>query len=217
MSLMHSAVWVSLGLYARIFHRKVQLQFLCWVAKRRFQEIEDLMYFVGFVFKEITPRFSAIRLYLLNDMGYGTDSHGQRVSSICWNAPIALTVYMDECPYLGLGIELRGKTLCIRQMQGVKGVKQLPELHGWPELLVRTCMNYAETHGLREVRVYKADQEIGFAFPQIEASEGQTKKEAIEAHQNRMRCRYDRTAQKLKFKKNKRYYVWKVPPQALAA
>ena len=203
-----------LGLYVRIFYRKAQLRLLCRIAHKRISEVEDLANFVGLVFKEATPLFSAIRLIMLKDMGYATDTQGQRVVPLCWNAPIAIVVYMAELPYIGLGVELRGQSLCVRQMQGVRGAMPLRNLRDWPEILVKTCMAYAEDKGLKEVRVYKADQEIGFEHPEIDFQEDQNREEAIKAHQDRMRRRYDRTAQKLKFEKKKRYYMWKVPPKA---
>jgi len=149
-----------LGLYVRIFYRKAQLRLLCRIAHKRISEVEDLANFVGLVFKEATPLFSAIRLIMLKDMGYATDTQGQRVVPLCWNAPIAIVVYMAELPYIGLGVELRGQSLCVRQMQGVRGAMPLRNLRDWPEILVKTCMAYAEDKGLKEVRVYKADQEI---------------------------------------------------------
>ena len=203
-----------LGLYVRIFYRKAQLRLLCRIGHKRISEVEDLANFVGLVFKEATPLFSAIRLIMLKDMGYATDTQGQRVVPLCWNAPIAIVVYMAELPYIGLGVELRGQSLCVRQMQGVRGAMPLRNLRDWPEILVKTCMAYAEDKGLKEVRVYKADQEIGFEHHEIDFQEDQNREEAIKAHQDRMRRRYDRTAQKLKFEKKKRYYMWKVPPKA---
>ena len=203
-----------LRLYARIFYRKVQLRLLCRIAHKRIGEVESLANFVGLVFKEGTPLFSAVHWITLKNMGYATNADGQRIVPLCWNAPIAIVVYLEELPCLGLGVEFRGRALCIRQMQGVRGAMLLRNVRDWPELLVKTCMAYAEENGLKEVRVYKADQEFGFEHPEIEPEGEQQRTEVIKAHQDRMRRRYDRTAQKLKFKKKKRYYVWKVPPQA---
>jgi|GEM_PF-1799799 len=203
-----------LGLYVRIFYRTVELRLLCRIAHKRIDEVKDFTNFVGLVFKEVTPLFSSIRYMTLKGMGYATDEQGEIVAPLCWNAPIAIVVYLGELPYFGLGVELRGRVLSIRQMQGVRGAIPLQKLKGWPDLLVRTCMAYAEEKGFKEVRVYKADQELGFTHPEVEPQEGQSREEAVKAHQNRMRRRYDRTAQELKFEKKKRYYRWLVPPKA---
>jgi hypothetical protein len=147
----------------------------------------------------------------LNDMGHAVDEHGKRVGGLCWNCPIAILVYLDDQPCYGLGVEFRGKALCIRQMQGVQGNPPLTDLRDWPELLVQACIRCAERAGLKEVRIYKADQDIGYYYPANDRKEGQTYEEFVKAHQDRMRRRYDRVAQKMKFKKQKKYYSREIP------
>jgi hypothetical protein len=195
----------------RLFYRKLILRFLCRTAKRRIKEVERLGLSLGVAVRDRTPLFSSVHMGLFNDMGYPSDADGVKVGPICWNCPIGFTFYIAEQPYFGLGVELRRQVLCIRQMQGVPGAKPLRNLKDWPELLVFACTVYAQKHGLKEVRIYKADQDISFEYPFVETKNGQSQKDADDAHRSRMRHRYDGTARKLKFKKKKRYYVWEVP------
>lgn len=197
-----------LRLQARIFFRKLELRLLCNEASTRYDEIDRLGHIVGHAFNEQVPNFTYVHMFILNNTGHATDE-GERINSLCWDSPIALTVHIDELPCLGLGIELRGKVLSIRQMQGVRGAQPLANLKDWPTTLVRCCMAHAEAEGLDEVRVYKADQDLTYEAPYLE--EGLDSPEAIRKHQDRMRRRYDRTASDLGFEKKKRYYVWRVP------
>ena len=214
MHLLHiRGAWLPLRVIASLFYRKVELRFLCKVANKRWEEVDLLTHMVGMAFRSKTPSLTGVRCFTLNDMGHAVDANGKQIDSLCWNVPIAITIYLDGNPYIGLGVELRGRALCIRQMQGVAGVRFPKAIQDWPELLVKACITHAESIGLSEVRIYKANQDFGFEYPTIELQEGQKWDDVVKAHQDRLRRRYDRVAQSLKFKKKKRYYVWEIPPE----
>ncbi len=85
--------------------------------------------------------------------------------SVCWQAPIAITLYVDGKAALGLGVELRGGVLAVRQLQGGRGVRLPKELHDWPALFVQACIAYAKERGLKAVRLYRADQDPNYRWP----------------------------------------------------
>lgn len=202
-----------------IYHRRLEVYLLYyWAVLTRSRDIELLMGTIGKAVYGRTPFFSGVYYATMKGIGYPTDRDGQR-GPICWAVPVSFIVHINELPYFGLGIEFRGKSLCIRQMQGVGGAVPLCELKDWPELLAHACMLYAVQVKLKEVRIYKADQDLNFECPEIEPApdrgEGTSLVEryieAKKAHQQRMRRRYDRTASDLGFIKKKKFYVWKNP------
>lgn len=201
-------------LSARIHYRKLEV-FLLYPRTNRHakQHIKILLVLIHQAMKERASLFSGIHWATVKGIGHLTRADGS-YSELCWSAPLCITVYLADRPYFGLGLELRGKALCVRQLQGVKDAIPTEKLRAWPTLLVSACMAYAMKVGLKEVRVYKADQDLNFDYPLLELREGETRQQAKSRHQDRMRRRYDRTAQELKFKKKKRYYVWENPAQA---
>jgi hypothetical protein len=201
-------------MFARLFYRKFQLRLLGREADKRIADVDALSLVVGRAFRRRTALVSGAQYCTLDDMGYDCDQDGNRVSGICWNAPIGITIYLSDKAHIGLGVELRGRVLSIRQMQGVYGQPIHKIVPDWPEVFVQACIQYALQTNLREVRIYKADQDFGYRYPVFEMPEGTNYTEVIAAHRNRLRRRYDRTAQKLKFTKKKKYYVWVPPPQA---
>jgi hypothetical protein len=195
-------------LLARIFYRKLQLYVLCEIGKKRMKEVDTLLRYIGFPIRaRCKKEFTGIQRAFFAGMGYPTEN-GKRIGSICWNSPIGITVLLHDKECFGLGIELYGSVLAIRQMQGARGAKIPETLKDWPTLLIEACRNYAEDAKLKEVRVYKADQDLQFKNPFVILRDGQRRKEAVLEHQNRMRRRYDRAASDLGFEKRKRYYVW---------
>jgi len=193
-----------------IFCRKAQIYVLYRIANKRYEQVRSLAAHVYMHFEAKTPLLSGVHSALFKNMGHAVQEDGSR-GPICWAAPIAITVFLMDLPFFALGVEFRGGTLCIRQLQGVKGVPLSRNLQDWPEVLVKSCMSFAAIHRFREVRVYKANQDINFTFPVLTPAPDQSKESAVRAHQDRMRRRYDRTAEKLKFKKKKKYWVWKNP------
>ena len=161
------------------------------------------------VFKKI-PDVTDVTTCVYFGPGYGYGESTEERRAFYWEAPLAIAVWTNQGPTIGIGLEVRGRVLCVRQLQGVAGV-QIPEsLKKWPQLFVQTCIDFAErTRTFGEVRLYKADQSLYYKYPDIRVGEDESLAEAIRSHQKRMRRRYDGTARQLGFEKCSRWYVWK--------
>ena len=139
----------------------------------------------------------------------GHDRYG-----FCWEAPVGITVWLDGKPALSMGIEWRGKDLCIRQLQGATGI-MLPEGYKrWPKLFVYACLAYARESKVRRVRYYRAHTSWFYKYPDLEPKDGETPAQALEKHQARMKRRYDWLAKEMKFRMTTDWGEWVNPVYA---
>lgn len=184
------------------------------IACRRTEYLNRLVRCVGREFLG-AQSFTGVQWHTQPFPGYVHDKPGgKRTSEICWEAPVGITIYLDEKPVLGMAVEFRGPHLCIRQLQGVAGVHLPDELKDWPARFVEGAMNFlCNTEELVSVRLYAADQRWSYKRPfnrEVEllvltATE-------LKQYQQRLRRRYDGTARKMGFTRhNNRYYDWRAP------
>jgi hypothetical protein len=154
--------------------------------------------------------FDHVSAVLYFSRGYGLTEAVDGRGTFYWEAPLGIAVWTEEGPLVGMAVEFRGDALCIRQLQGVAGARIPKSLLHWPRLFVEACISCAEGVGMREVRIYKADQSLFYYFPTMQLKEGEDSREATRAHRKRMRRRYEGTARQLSFCERSNWYVWKV-------
>lgn len=143
--------------------------------------------------------------------GYGIGESPGETRTLYWEAPLTFTVWRDGKPLCGMALELRRNALCIRQLQGVAGVRFPEELRNWPRLFVLACVRFARLVGIKHVRLYRAHTSLFYEYPIIDADEGHPYEEAVRLHQVRMRRRYDGTARQLGFKIMEDWGEWTHP------
>jgi len=189
--------------------RRIEYFFFSREAAKREEEVHSLTKFVGRAFQSRSPFFTGAGWSRYGAPGYG---QGEKFR-ICWEATVGITVWLAKEPAIGMGVEFRGKTLCIRQLQGVAGAN-LKEMGPWPRTFVSACLAFAKENGLKRVRLYRADQGLFYRYPDLKPRDGQTYREAVKEHQRRMRRRYDGTARQMRFKMKRRWGEWANPNYA---
>ncbi len=197
---------------ARFAKREREFKILARLAEGRQDDVQALSVFVGQTIFDACDTMTSIHAGIYAGIGYCEANNFEGEKTIAWEAPVGYLVNIRNRPTLALGVEFRGKVLCIRQLQGVRGAPIPPELRHWPKLLVKACMEYALRLGvIEEVRLYAADQTLFFHYPVFEDDNGQKYADRVKDHQQRISARYNGTARKLKFASNERYYVWRNP------
>lgn len=204
--------WVIVTLPALVVFSIQRLKFyvLSRIAHQHIDRMTSLAICVSAPFSSASSLFSGVRWVIVPGMGYGISPDGTR-DPICWEAPTCLSILLAGEQVFGLGVELRGAVLSVRQLQGVRGRSYPHNLKKWPQMLVLGCIKFAELEGFKEVRVYKADQGMFYEYPEIEAADQKEWQEKVAEHQRRMRRRYDGTARQLKFEEMEKYWRWVNP------
>lgn len=133
---------------------------------------------------------------------------------VCWETPLGIAIWDKQSPLLALGVEIKHNMLCIRQLQGIPGKRLPEEMRDWPKRFVRLAIRFARLSGLKGVRLYRAHTSVFYWAPELQVPEGMTRKEALDAHRQRMRRRYDGTARQMGFVMKKDYGEWLCPPRA---
>lgn len=169
--------------------------------------VDTLNTLIGIAFIDRGAPVSACSRVFNCGIGHGLNDN----RTICWEAPIGITVWLSGEPACAIGFELEGDTLCIKQLHGVSGAKDLRDIPDWPKLLVRCCMAMAEEAGLAGVRLTRANQTLFYKRPLFKTANGLTCVERRKQHRQRMRRRYDGTARQLGFTMNRQYSEWKNP------
>lgn len=141
--------------------------------------------------RERHTSFTGIGSMLFNSPGYNRET-----SSICWEAPIAILIYLDEKPVFGIGLEFYTNRLSIRQLQGSPGANIPADL---PKICVSGAIKFAKDTGIEEIRLYRAHKSLFYRDSLFETPEGESRQEIQKAIRKRMRRRYDGTARQLGF------------------
>lgn len=205
-------VWfVFLQVYGKILYYRIKFFGFYIIARKKMAAVEQLVREITQLFAEEIARSSRfegkIRMEysVAHSPGYRIYCDGTRQSPICWDAPIGIVLHLDNRPVCGMAVQFCGKTLSIRQLQGIKGVK-LPGVlrETWTQVFVRGCCRYASRQSGSRVRVFRADRNLHYQY-------GGDRSEALSVFQERMRCRYDGTALALGFVPKRRYYEWQAP------
>ena len=175
-----------------LFRKILQRKRLLFALRR---DIQDVF--------EVCGGVDEISVTVYGHRGYGEES--KKKKTIYWEAPIAITLWSKGTPIAGMALELRGRSLCIRQLQGVSGVRFRGALHAWPRLFVQAVIRTAKRANMQSVRLYRANQSLFYLFP----SDIHTREEFV-SYRKRMERRYDGTARELGFAMQKKYGVYKI-------
>lgn len=200
------ASWVRLKfLVIGFVRRNLECRYLAWVANRHQDYVELLMSCVAHEFNEASDADFEYEWHTQPLPGYTLNRSGTRTSEICWEAPVCYTVHLAQKPLVGMAVEFRGKTLCIRQLQGQSGAQIPKNLQRWPALFLSGAKNFLNnTEEFTTLRLYAADQRISYRIPASKLSE-----EEMRRYQQNLRRRYDGTARQEGFKKvNTKYWEW---------
>ncbi|MDE2071133.1 MAG: hypothetical protein KGI70_00125 [Patescibacteria group bacterium] len=197
---------------AEVLRLRARFYIMSRLTSRRSDEVEALACLVGQCFHEEIGGPVGVRWAIMGRSGYETSVAGVITHPICWEAPAGITVFVGkpQTPICGLGVELLGNVLSIRQMQGVFGIQTRGGISQWPKFLVYGCMEFAHRHRF-VLRLYGADQGMFYYRPDIQTKNIVAYKRERDEHRRRMRRRYDGTARQLGFVKKKRYWEWRSP------
>ncbi len=131
---------------------------------------------------------------------------------IHWDAPIVVvTMYRDTegltKEACGVSFYIEHNCLYIQQLQGGKSVTFPRRLKVWPQLLLKSCIEFAQLEHFDKVYVAKAATLYAYRWPGTGRSQA-----SIKEHRERMKLRYDGTARICGFESDDTWFVW--PPSA---
>ncbi|MDB5264484.1 MAG: hypothetical protein JWN64_55 [Parcubacteria group bacterium] len=129
-------------------------------------------------------------------------------AKIYWEAPLAFTIWSDKGPLFALAVEFWNDTLCIRQLQGVGGASIPEDLRHWPNMFVEACCLFARKANFKRVRLYRANQSLFYAYPDVSKVPLEKQIEEVSAIRKRMTRRYDYTAEQAGFVMMPRWGEW---------
>jgi hypothetical protein len=205
MSKLAALSWQLVKLNTVLKWRILEFRYLAHVANRKQTQLELLLQCVVYTFREAEPDLSGYSWHTQPLPGYAHKG-SERTSSICWEGPICFTVYADDRAILGMAVEFRGSTVCIRQLQGAAGSSIPDRLKKWPALFVTAVkMFLLNEPSFRTIRLYSADTRPSYMHPVMPLTE-----EKFAKYQQQLRRRYDGTARQCGFKKSPhgKYWEW---------
>ncbi len=208
--------WLFLRTFLRSMLLEWRIKFLLPNVLPRHSELYELTTWVGRIFKHASPYMvSGVGYNVYKRVGYDFSQNYQGKGTICWEASVGFLVYLADRPSLGMGVELMGDTLTVRQLQGAKGLELNKSLQDWPRLFLMACVEFAiRREDISRVRVLRAHKLVFYKAPIVYPRKGQTYADVVEEHTRRMRRRYDGSARQLGFKITKNYYIWENPNYA---
>jgi hypothetical protein len=192
-------------------HRRIEWSLLRLYMVRNIRLLTLLEKFVA---REFIPHVCVkkVTMALYYHPGYGLGESTDDNPTLYWEAPLALTIWSrDDKPMAGLAVEFRRNALCIRQLQGVAGIRFPPDASDWPRKFVKACISFARWTGIKHVRVYRADQSLFYWLPVGAIPKGVTIAEYEDKHRTRMRRRYDGTARQIGMEMRDRWGEWTHP------
>ncbi len=146
-----------------------------------------------------------VKLHTQHKPGYEVGIGRERQADIAWEAPICLTIHVQETPIFGFSLEVSGNILCIKQMQGIAGVKLPNELKNIPMSFVKVTQQFVENHPrFLTLRMTSAKNRFCYYFPY------EVTRDQVVGIQQRMQRRYEGTARQAGFRRvNWRYWEWR--------
>lgn len=176
---------------------------LCWyIRKYRSNDVCLLCEVLQDHLQPELPHMTRVEQFYMLYPGYGIRPDGSK-TAICWDAPIAIIIHLDKKPAFGIGLELYGKGIHIKQLQGIKGFRFSRSSEDWAKKSVRALHHCLANSYVNEVRLYRAHTKQSYRTPQLSPS-GLSR----EACQEKMRKRYDRTAEDLEMRMTDLYGSW---------
>jgi hypothetical protein len=137
-----------------------------------------------------------------------------------WDAPITVSVFRKKRGKQRLALcfsmYLIGKSLHIRQIQGVSGTDVPSELRGWPKMFIEACRIFALQEGLNEVRMPRADSLFSYHTPGLNSELlPDSRKRALAQIRGNMELLYDANALELGFLSDGICFKWPNPNSGL--
>lgn len=174
---------------------------------RQERKLADLLAaHIGQAIRARSDSFTAVQWMLFRSAGYHPET-----SPICWEAPLAVLVYLNRAPAFGVGLEVTDAVVSIRQLQGVQGARIPPELRKWPAYCIEGVQTFAKVAGFGQVRVYRAHMDLFYRYPHLpEDMSAEDVSGYVTVVRQRMRRRYDGTARQLTFKVCTDWYAYDV-------
>jgi hypothetical protein len=137
-------------------------------------------------------------------------------SPMHWDAPITVSVFRRKRGKKRLALCFSmvfiGKTLHIKQIQGVSGTDVPSELREWPKMFIEACRTFARQEGLHEVRVARADSLFSYQTPGLNPALLPVSRErALTQIRKNMELLYDANALELGFVSDHACFKWLNP------
>jgi hypothetical protein len=150
------------------------------------------------------PWVSGVKVFRAHRHGYHERAY------IAIDAPVVVVVLHEDKPALVMSCSVVGRTLTIRQLQGVSGI-HVPRDLAWPARFVAACQDTVRRENLRMVRLTRAEALPTFRNPTIFDESQDAARARLRIRQSMVR-RYDETAELLDFVfQNNRYATWRNP------
>jgi hypothetical protein len=137
-----------------------------------------------------------------------------------WDAPIAVSVFRKRRGKRRLALcfsmYLIGKTLHIKQIQGVSGTDVPSELRGWPKMFIEACRTFARQEALNEVKMPRADSLYSYHSPGLNPELlPDSRERAMAQIKKGMELLYDANALELGFIPDGTWFKWRNPNSGL--
>jgi hypothetical protein len=137
-----------------------------------------------------------------------------------WDAPIAVSIFRKKRGKKRLALcfsmYLIGKTLHIKQIQGVSGTDVPSELRGWPKMFIEACRAFARQEALSEVRIPRADSLYSYHTPGLNPELlPDSRERALAQIKRNMELLYDANALELGFVPDGGWFKWRNPNSSL--
>jgi hypothetical protein len=141
--------------------------------------------------------------------------------SMHWDAPITVSVFRKKRGKKRLALcfsmYVIGKTLHIKQIQGVSGTDVPNELKAWPKIFMEACRTFALQESFREVRIPRADSLYSYHTPTLNPELlPESRERAVQQIRTNMRLLYDANALDLGFVSDGAWFKWLNPVSCLA-
>src|SRR5581483_2963780 len=133
---------------------------------------------------------------------------------IHWDAPIVVVIICHDNEgnrkeACGMSLYIENNALYIKQLQGGKSVAFPRKFKVWPQLLLKSCIAFAQAANFDQVCLAKAERLYTYRWPDLGPNGIPRSQDSIEDHRRRMKVRYDETARVCGFKSEDNWFVWK--------
>lgn len=133
---------------------------------------------------------------------------------IHWDAPVVVVILChdkDGNPReaCGMSFYIENNSLYVEQLQGGKSVTFPRQFKVWPQLLLKSCIAFAQAENFDQVCLAKAQKLYSYRWPDLGPNGIPRSHQSIEDHRQRMKLRYDETARVCGFTSEDSWSVWK--------
>lgn len=189
----------------------VKFRWRAFVARRRKASLIVLNVMLMTKFREAAPEFADMELHIRDEPGRVINYKHQ--SPIYWDTPVCYSAFvtirnLDPAVHFGMGLEVRGCILLVRQLQGVHGAPIPAALKRWPRIFLHCVQDYVtRSRTFRAVHVVPAELSGYYDFPAWGRGFPESERDG-DKHRTRLHLRYDITAKRLGFIRRGDRFVW---------